>query len=366
MHNVSWPAVHQVESVPAHPESPCQELGRACVSSLRVDPPEEAVLEVDELDAENDAVLWKTSVPDITVASSVAVPSAKQALHHAVETIAQAYLKECQDMPGKTQDVYLEKLLFQLPFQYRHAPRQANEEQHGKTNSLVFGLYQHGSVIGVTAATHHLPKVVSLINCVLKKQLPSEAMWTSVQVSFNATVSPHRDSRNTGVSFLRAFGEFDGGRLWVEVPDGQTPIRWKDGEIHYGELYPTKGHWLRLRAKELLHAVETFVGTRVSISVCTAGTGKLVTRELAAMLSTKGFQLPDTHLGVDQVHTSQANKKPVELSTVVKAFEESGLATSDDEARICFGPLALDVEARDEHARCGHVPARPDCEACQE
>ena len=39
---------------------------------------------------------------------------------------------------------------------------------------------------------------------------------------------------------------------------------------------------------------------------------------------------------------------------------------SEVEARVCFGPLALGLQDKDEHARCGHVPARPDCEACQQ
>lgn len=82
-------------------------------------------------------------------------------------------------------------------------------------------------------------------------------------MSKNAQVAPHRDSRNQGVSYLRAFGDFEGGKLWVEDPAGQTEVRHQDRML-MGTLYPTKGHWLKLNAKHLVHSVE-----KEFLSVCT-------------------------------------------------------------------------------------------------
>lgn len=65
------------------------------------------------------------------------------------------------------------------------------------------------------------------------------------------------------MSYLRAFGDFEGGKLWVEDPAGQTEVRHQDRML-MGTLYPTKGHWLKLNAKHLVHSVE-----KEFLSVCT-------------------------------------------------------------------------------------------------
>lgn len=52
------------------------------------------------------------------------------------------------------------------------------------------------------------------------------------------------------------------------------------------------------------------------------------------------------------------------VATVFGPTPRQSEDSAEPEARVCFGPLS--TEAKDEHARCGHVPHRPDCEACQE
>ena len=223
-------------------------------------------------------------------------------------------------------------------------------------------------------------------------------------MSKNAQVAPHRDSRNQGASYLRAFGDFEGGKLWVEDPPGQTEVRHQD-KMLMGTLYPTKGHWLKLNATHLVHSVEKFLGTRNSVSVYTAGTGKFVTHEMGSSLSSFGFKLPMSHrryeatvqgclgreapcqvdpwcAGIpsnllsrssDVLQDQEYQPAPDMRQSAVAAVFGKGvvehIGNSEPEdigATVCFGPLSLDADAKDEHARCGHVPSRPDCEACQE
>ena len=219
--------------------------------------PDPAVTSEDEVDAENDRDMWVASLCQPAVQGAASV---KDIQIRAVEEIAKAYLAECGELTGDALTPFLEPLLMHLPFVMRIVPRMANAGEGGRTNSLVFGLYQHGGFIGVSVATVRMPSVVQLLNTLIKRQLPPDATWTSVYVSKNAHVSPHRDSRNTGVSYLRAFGDFEGGRLWVEDPDGQILVAFK-GEKRCGTLYPTKGHWLKVNARCMTHAVEKFVGT---------------------------------------------------------------------------------------------------------
>lgn len=69
-------------------------------------------------------------------------------------------------------------------------------------------------------------------------------------------------------------------------------------------------------------------------------------------------------LGSSEVPVTEA---AVVKSAVAAVFGPSLEQTGDSaepEARVCFGPLSAEV--KDDHARCGHVPHRPDCEACRE
>ena len=162
---------------------------------------------------------------------------------------------------------------------------------------------------------------------------------------------------------------------------------------------------MKLNAKHLVHSFEKFVGTRISVSADTAGTGRFVTHEMISSLSSFGFKLPMPHQRYEAAvqgcldqeapclfdpwcshsssslpfRSSDALQGPeyqpapdMCQSAVETVFgkgvaEQSGKSESEDtEATICLGPLSLDADAKDEHARCGHVPNRPDCEACQE
>ena len=358
----------------------------------------------DEVDAAEEGDVWCSRMLCLEPEAITASARIREIQAHALEEVAKAYLSEFHVLAEKDLPGVLEALVSQLPYADRFAPRQANEASQGKTNSVVIGLYQHGSFSGVTTWTHRIPHTVKLINAILAQQLPHDAVWTSIQMSKNAQVAPHRDSRNQGVSYLRAFGDFEGGKLWVEDPAGQTEVRHQD-KMLMGTLYPTKGHWLKLNAKHLVHSVEKFLGTRISVSVYTAGTGKFVTHEMGSSLSSFGFKLPMSHrryeatvqgcLGgeapcqVDPWCAGIPSNLPSRSSDVLQDQEyqpapdmrQSAVAAvfgkgvvehignsepEDIGATVCFGPLSLDADAKDEHARCGHVPSRPDCEACQE
>ncbi|CAE7232438.1 TY1B-NL2 [Symbiodinium natans] len=333
--------------------------------------------ECDSVDAEcvlQDASLWLGDCE-----SSIA--SVRKVQMQAVESLARTLLPQCEvSKPSELGD-FLEMVLRELPYKSRHVRRDATVLDGGRCNSIVFGLYQHGGFIGLTTATYQLPETAEFINAVLARQLPENARWTSVQIGMNTRASPHRDTRNTGPSYLRSFGEFSGGRLWVQDSGGDV-----DAVIHgvsmTGSMHSTYGHWLKLDAKGLYHAVEQFVGTRVSVSVYVTGSGKLVTSEMGQVLERLKFRVPETHAGSHNPSRVATVQDVVQTAPEVTRIAFSLIFPSqvpcsqicksavpleeEPPVKICFGPLAGPSGQKDEHARCGHTPARPDCEACQE
>ena len=362
---------------------------RSYASQVSAEPNAEAdeenleLTKADEIDASEDTEVWTSKMLCLEAELVAAAAKVRDIQASALEAVSKAYLAEVPEIPAADLSHVLETLVGQFPFVDRCCPRAAHRIDEGRTNSIVLGHYQHGMFSGLTSWSSRIPCTVRLLNTILLKQLPAESEWTSIQLSKNAHAAPHRDSRNQGPSFLRAFGDFQGGRLWVEDQLGLTSVA-RDGKDISGTLYDTRGHWLKLNAKHLMHSVEKFVGTRISMSVYVAGTGKFVTAEMVQALVDLGFKLPLSHKRAGFSPATVSKETPVIVQpVVVSAFGRMSVSHKQDEhadmhecldgvhetvheACVCFGPLLPDVDRRDNHARCGHVPSRADCEACQE
>ena len=80
----------------------------------------------------------------------------------------------------------------------------------------------------------------------------------------------HKDKNNAGRSWLIAFGDFDGGRLWLELPIGTEPPPEPAADWHrklQGEYHCVKNKWVCFDPA-LFHAVERVrSGTRRSLAL---------------------------------------------------------------------------------------------------
>jgi len=75
--------------------------------------------------------------------------------------------------------------------------------------------------------------------------------YTSITVNRNLQCKPHRDKRNVGLSYIIAFGAFEGGGLNYEICPGWT------------ETFALKNKWLLFNGNDL-HGNTPFTGTRFS------------------------------------------------------------------------------------------------------
>lgn len=76
--------------------------------------------------------------------------------------------------------------------------------------------------------------------------------YTSITVNRNLKCNPHRDKRNCGVSYIVAFGMFEGGELDYEISDTRQG------------RFDLKNHWTLFDGNQL-HGNQPFKGTRFSL-----------------------------------------------------------------------------------------------------
>ena len=94
--------------------------------------------------------------------------------------------------------------------------------------------------------------------------------YLSAQLNRASALPVHKDKNNHGLSWLIAFGDFDGGRLWLEDPLGSQPPppctqAWQKNLR--GSYHDVKNRWLQFNPSRY-HAVEKVTrGVRTSIAL---------------------------------------------------------------------------------------------------
>ncbi|CAE7949087.1 TY5A, partial [Symbiodinium sp. KB8] len=157
--------------------------------------------------------------------------------------------------------------------------------------TLVLGLYSHGSFSGCTRATKHNKWLCRYLNDYLR----SWGQWgttTSLSISRNSGALPHRDVHNAkgSLNWLVSFGSHKGGRTWVETDraDAHTV-----NKIHKGNTYPgyvvDSRHNLVSFAPDRLHSTEPFTGDRWSLTAYTSRSVSYATEADKAKLDRLGF-----------------------------------------------------------------------------
>ena len=135
----------------------------------------------------------------------------------------------------------------------------------------LFGGYTTRGV-GITHATLRFPEVVRSIFAIASSRPKDFAQEPFLSAQLNAATSlpVHKDKNNHSRSWLIAFGDFTGGRLWVESPLGTDPppnpiCAWQ--KKLRGEFVDVKNRWVAFDPQNY-HAVEEVKsGSRRSIAL---------------------------------------------------------------------------------------------------
>ena len=126
--------------------------------------------------------------------------------------------------------------------------------------------------LGATHATWRFPEIVKSI-MVLARSRPkgfAEEPFLSAQVNAATSLPIHKDKNNDGKSWLIAFGDFTGGRLWLKSPIGTEPpplptCDWQ--RKLRGEYINVRNTWVQFDPS-LYHCVEEVKsGVRRSIAL---------------------------------------------------------------------------------------------------
>ena len=82
-----------------------------------------------------------------------------------------------------------------------------------------------GGVLGITHASLQYPDVLNAIhNIALTRPRDfTTDPYMSAQLNDATSLPIHKDKNNLSMTWLVAFGDFTGGRLWLESPIGTEP-----------------------------------------------------------------------------------------------------------------------------------------------
>ena len=121
------------------------------------------------------------------------------------------------------------------------------------------------------------------------------APFLSAQLNAATSLPVRKDKNNLSRSWLIAFGDFTGGRLWVESPLGSHPppnpnCDWQKKLC--GDFYDVKNKWVCFDPS-LYHAIdEVRSGTRRSLALFTPKIWKRLTPQNLDELCELGFSPP--------------------------------------------------------------------------
>ena len=206
-----------------------------------------------------------------------------------------------QVLEGTQEVAELKKFLRKVPWHLlkdvsQRTIAQPREDNGGRHPAYVtFGAYCHGGIVGVTTLTRQLPRLTQVLTKVMNLTEP-EHVFSTVAVSCNTSVEPHRDKYNSRVHpnlIVPLDFPMTGGEIWVASPPA-TNQKVQDRSCN-GQLVP--GSLMPLRKSMLLdphmwHASAPWTGDRtLLVGFTLQATDKLQGSD-RELLTTQGFQLP--------------------------------------------------------------------------
>jgi hypothetical protein len=134
--------------------------------------------------------------------------------------------------------------------------------------SQLFGAYTQRGV-GTTTATWKKYELVKALHRVASHLRSTEhsGEYTCIQLNKHSGMQIHKDTNNEGLSFIIAFGEYQGGRLWVQDCDGTEapPNALTDAEKALRGAYHDIREQFYVLDGTQYHAAEESQGTRYSL-----------------------------------------------------------------------------------------------------
>ena len=200
----------------------------------------------------------------------------------------------------------------------------------------------------MTIASYRFPQVVSAIHDIASTRPPgfTDEPYLSAQVNASTSLPVHKDKNNHSFTWLIAFGNFSGGRLWIESPIGTHPPPNPRNAVERklrGDYHDTHNTWIRFDP-QLYHALEEVTsGNRVSIALFTPKGWNKLTHNCMDELIDIGFYPPHSALSTDAGSTSStAAASPNSIHTSSRATPTGSVATS---TLTLADPLVRDVSS---------------------
>ena len=236
-----------------------------------------------------------TTASSTTASSTMAVASSKGAVSkllkdpQKLEYEAQRLLAQ-NDFTGKA----MENLLSYLEFLRGQDGREFQASKRSNAGTIVFGLFSHGGVSGITNVTQEMPNMVRYVNAWFRSKFPGggDAKWTSFCVNVNMASGPRKDKHNAkdSMNYTATFGKFQGGNLWLGLPEGENPteqceLRWKmrQGRKVPGKIVDAYHKPVKYSPKQV-HASMAWTGTRISVTMYSCGQPERMIGDIAHLL----------------------------------------------------------------------------------
>ena len=160
-------------------------------------------------------------------------------------------------MQGNSDLIELRKYLRRIPWhllkevspKFRAVANASSTDETKPAAYVMFGAYSHGGVVGVTQVTKKYPWLTKVLAKTLRLSQP-EHVFTSIGVSCNTQVEPHRDSYNSR-DHPNLIVPLDypttGGEIWIAQPPGPNQkacVRMCNGQERPGSIIKLKGPML--------------------------------------------------------------------------------------------------------------------------
>ena len=180
----------------------------------------------------------------------------------------------------------LEALHKLLPLEV--APR---GEAGGQATAFVSGAYCKGGLVGLRKNTASMPNVCSALTRYVDQVRP-DFVFSAVALFQGVKTPVHKDSRNAPFpNLVTPVGQFSGGAIWVEDPEGCIPGTTPAGIRMGRDLEVDKGTVV-FNAFDSFHFTRAWKGNRlVLVAYTTDRTSDLSTSD-ASTLRELGFRLP--------------------------------------------------------------------------
>ena len=189
----------------------------------------------------------------------------------------------------------------------------------------LFGAYTTRGV-GITHAAFRFPEVTqALISFASSRPRDfAQEPFLSAQLNAARSLPVHKDKNNHSMSWLIAFGDFSGGRLWIESPLGSHPppnptCDWQ--KKLRGDYIDVRNRWVSFDPSTY-HAVEDVTsGTRRSLTLFSPKFWKKLSPQSLDDLGELGFFTPNSVQSAEASATALPLRHSTEVSS--PSFEPS-------------------------------------------